>query len=350
MRRLIGTAAAEAVEPAFDRRRANAHRPRLGPDGAALSPAAIIARAAATVPGEDDASPLPAPEPPRHADDTLVLPTPRPNRRARRRPHALVAARARRAAYTLRHAPLLLVLFGTPLVLWQTGRLDAALHRIGAEADRLYRGAGSAMHLRLRHVRVNGRRRTGLAALRRATGLTPGADVMAIDLDALGRRLERLPWVARAAVARRLPDTVTIRLWEHAPIARFRIGGRTILIGDGGTPIPVDAGPAQRKLLLLAGAGAPEAAHSLLVTLDKAPVLRARVAAAVRRGRRRWDIVFDNRVVLRLPEHHAAAAWLRFARLDRRYNLLARGAASFDMRLRDRLVIRKRVAADNNSG
>ncbi len=351
MRRLMGANRAEAAEPAFDHRHdMEERRPRLGPDGTALSPAAIIARAAATVPGEGGPAPTPAPAVPRTTEDTLVLPAPRPNRRAQRRPYALVAARARRAAYTLRHAPLLLVLFGTPLLLWQTGRLDAALDRIGTETDRVYRGARSAMNLRLRHVRVKGRHRTSLAALRKATALAHGQDVMSVDLEALGRRLERLPWVSRAIVARQLPDTIVVRLQEHAPIARFRTGDRTILIGDGGKAIPIDASAANSRLLLFAGDGAPEAARSLLLILEKTPALRARVAAAVRRGKRRWDIVFDNRVVLRLPELHDEAAWLRFAELERRYNLLGRGAVSFDMRLRDRLVIRKRVTTTNNSG
>lgn len=348
MRRLMDPA---RPNPEFARdRAADDRRPAYGPDGAALSPAAIIARAAATVPGEAGSAGSPAPAPQRPTEDTLVLPAPRPNRRAQRRPYALVAARMRRAAYTLRHAPVLLLLFGTPLLLWQTGKLDAALGRVDTEADRLYRGARSAMNLKLRHVRVIGRRQTELGALRRTAALAHGQDVMSIDLAGLGKRIEALPWVSRVIVERHLPDTVVVRLWEHRPIGRFRQGARTILIGDAGAAIPIEAESAHGKLLLFAGDGAPEAARSLLQILEKTPALRSRIAAAVRRGKRRWDILFDNRVVLRLPESHEEAAWHRFAAMERKHGLLGRGAVSFDMRLRDRLVIRKRVAASNNSG
>ncbi|MEQ8701299.1 MAG: FtsQ-type POTRA domain-containing protein [Bauldia litoralis] len=348
MRRLMGPA---SPNPAFERRRTEAgDRSNCGPDGTALSPAAIIARAAATVPDGTDTAAASAPASQRLPEDTLVLPAPRPNRRAQRRPYTLIAARMRRTAYTLRHAPVLLLLFGTPLLLWQTGKLDTALDRVGAETDRLYRGARSAMNLQLRHVRVIGRRKTAVGALRKAAALTPGEDVMGIDLAGLGERIKTLPWVSRVVVERHLPDTVVVRLWEHQPIGRFRQGDRTILIGDDGKEIPIHADPAHGKLLLFAGDGAPEAARTLLQILEKAPALRGRIAAAIRRGKRRWDILFDNRVVLQLPESHEESAWLRFTAMERQHGLLARGAVSFDMRLRDRLVIRKRVAVSNTSG
>lgn len=56
-------------------------------------------------------------------------------------------------------------------------------------------------------------------------------DFYELDLGALRREVERLPWVARARVERVWPATVRIEVVEHRPIARW--GGAALLSDEG---------------------------------------------------------------------------------------------------------------------
>jgi len=57
---------------------------------------------------------------------------------------------------------------------------------------------------------------------------------------------------------------------------------------------------------------------------------------------RRWNVVMDNGAELRLPEENIERAWGRFADYQTRHDLLARDLRTIDLRLPDRLIVRKR--------
>ena len=79
---------------------------------------------------------------------------------------------------------------------------------------------------------------------------------------------------------------------------------------------------------------------ALLKLLDSEPELKGRVSAAVRVGGRRWNLIFDGGIEVRLPEEDAEAAWAELARIQREHGVLERDLATIDLRLPDRLVVR----------
>jgi cell division protein FtsQ len=72
------------------------------------------------------------------------------------------------------------------------------------------------------------------------------------------------------------------------------------------------------------------------------PELMVRVRAAVRVGGRRWNLRLDNGIDVRLPEDDPEQAWARLAEYERRHRILARDVRVLDLRLPDRLIVRKR--------
>jgi cell division protein FtsQ len=320
---------------------------------ATISPGAIISRAAAMVPENLDPDsdksqihPVSVRE-----EETLILGRETsPNRRAKRRPSRLIAQSTLLNAYRLRHVALLLLIFGIPIWLWQSGRIDTARSSLANGASAMIADVRQAMGLRLKHVYVDGRKLTRASALAQALAMKPGKDVTNIDLETVRARVIALPWVAFVTVQRRLPDALYISIKEHKPIARLKTGGRVILVGAKGAIIPVSARSSDRRLLLLEGKQAPAKLTELLNLLAMAPHLGRRVRSAQRLGARRWNLRFDNGVVLMLPDTSVTESWLRFAKLEGKHRLLARGAKIFDMRLTDRLVIRTGRGSINPDG
>lgn len=230
------------------------------------------------------------------------------------------------------------VALGGPTWLWQSGWAanawrDARGSAVSVSAD---------MGLTVREVQLEGRRHAPRAGLLKAVGLRIGDPIMAFDLEKTRDRLEALPWIESAAVERRLPGIVRVRIVEREPIALWQRKGRLSLVGRNGRPITGQDLGRFRDLLVIVGKDAPSHAINLLIMMASEPDLRKRVRAAVRVGARRWNLKLDNGIDIRLPEADAAAAWARLADLERRHRLLGDDIDTIDLRLPDRLIVRTR--------
>lgn len=143
--------------------------------------------------------------------------------------------------------------------------------------------------LRLRHLEVVGTSSLTRAQVVRLAALSSSTNVLWFDAGAVERRLESDPWVARAAVTRRLPGTILISVVERTPVAMIRDGrGFTLLAGDGVTLGTVEADPALPEIVItpdssLPGGNAPaQAAARAIAGLDggrRPAVVRAVVDA-----------------------------------------------------------------------
>jgi cell division protein FtsQ len=204
--------------------------------------------------------------------------------------------------------------------------------------------AGAALGLRIRHVEIEGRAQTPEPLLRAALGALPGQPILGFSLAAARARIETLSWVRNAAVERRLPDTIVVRLVERRAFAIWQNQGKFTLIDRQGAMV-ADQDVAQfRQLPLVVGAGAPAHAAALLDALASVPAIAGQVVAMVRVGERRWTLHLRNGCDVLLPEGHAAAALQRLAALQQTHALLERPLQTIDMRLPDRLLLRPRTA------
>jgi cell division protein FtsQ len=323
-----------------------------GGDTPLTSPVDIIRRAAATVPeNRDPVSPKnrlagtapaagPLAGPLAGADEDEARPR-AALRRAEPRSRFAFVRTLRRHRRPLAAAAAVAAAAALPVVLWKTGIFAGIGRDVGATVGSIEREARQRLHLPFRNLVIEGNRRTSGEAIRAALGLGPNDGLFAADPWALRGRIERLPWIGRAEVERRLPGTIIVRVVERKAIARFREGEATVLVDEIGALIPIAAEREHQALVLVSGPGAAESAPALLRLLAEEPTLAPRVAAAVRFGNRRWDLIFDDGSVVRLPEGALErAAWRRFGALERQYALLGRAAATYDMRLPDRLVVK----------
>ena len=76
--------------------------------------------------------------------------------------------------------------------------------------------------LAVRHVEVAGANHVSAADVRAAADVGHGAALVTLDRGAVARRVQALPWVARASVTKHLPGTVRITLTERTPAAWAR--------------------------------------------------------------------------------------------------------------------------------
>lgn len=226
---------------------------------------------------------------------------------------------------------------------WKTGSFARA-----AEASReSVLATTAALGFEVREVFVVGRVQTPRAQLLKALGANRGSAILGVDLTAARQRILALPWVRDASVERVLPDTVVIRIIERKPVALWQRQGTFTLVDAAGETIAGADAAAFNTLLVIVGEGAPEHAVELRQMLAGEDTIGPRVKGAVWVGRRRWDLALEGGITVRLPDHDARGELHRLAVYQRVHRLLDRGVQTVDLRLADRVVIRRAPKASD---
>ncbi|CAN5380900.1 hypothetical protein BH10PSE6_BH10PSE6_36950 [soil metagenome] len=226
---------------------------------------------------------------------------------------------------------------------WKEGWLVEAQKRLDSVSRSV---VGIITPFKLAYITVEGRDYVERNAILAALNVQAGDSLLAIDLQESRRRLEAIDWVASATVERRMPDTLYVTLKERRAVAIWQNGGEYTLIDKNGRTVRASRmPPGAEKLLLLGGPGAPERVGELLLLLAYEPGIAKQLRAAVWVGQRRWNLVLNNDTEIWLPEEDAVAALQRMAKLDTSDRLLQREFGVVDLRLPDKLYLKKRAPA-----
>ena len=200
--------------------------------------------------------------------------------------------------------------------------------------------------LLLDDVIVTGRNRTTMKEIQAAAGLQRGDNMLRLDVFEIKRRLEELPWVARAEVRRSFfPNVVFIRLTEREVRAIWQINEKFYPIDGEGKVINADF-RTREPILLIVGAGAPENMAPLLEAIGKYDadyIRRIKVANFI--SKRRWNLILDDireGITIKLPEDDIAGAWKKLLKLNETKGILKRKLTIIDLRLPEKIVVKLR--------
>jgi len=257
---------------------------------------------------------------------------------------AIFARRQRRMVRPALLVLVLLVLIGGTGIALRNSMSEASFAPMRARLIQL-------MPLHIAHITITGRNLTTEASLMQALGTTIGQPIFGFSVKAARDRIDALPFVDHAVVARHMPDTIIIRLTERTPFAVWQDHGQFELISRTGERV-ADQGmtgkdaQAFMQLPLVVGDGANLAAATLIDALAQQPDIRAFVTAAVRVGGRRWNLTLKDGTIIMLPEGEETPALARLAQYQNSMKLLERPVISIDMRLPDRMVIHQPPAPE----
>ena len=151
-------------------------------------------------------------------------------------------------------------------------------------------------------VHITGNLRTPPESILAALGFAPGQSIFGADLQSARARLMALDWVKDADVIRRYPDAINVRLIEKVPYALWQSGDTISVVERSGGRITSHDVANYAHLPLLMGDGAPELAAEIVDAVQARRALSARVKAFQRQSMRRWNLILDNNVLVKLPE------------------------------------------------
>ncbi len=204
----------------------------------------------------------------------------------------------------------------------------------------------------VRTILVDGRVYTDPDTLKAMINMERGDPVFAFEPAAAKEMIERLAWVKKAHVERRLPDTLYIRLEERVPLALWQRNRRLSLIDAEGIVLTEQDLQRWKDLLIVIGDEAPEKTAALLAMLEAEPSIRERVEAATLIGGRRWDLKLKSGADVKLPEDGLGVALRRLAVNHEEEAILDKDVLSIDVREEGRITVRTKpgAASDFHAG
>jgi cell division protein FtsQ len=164
-------------------------------------------------------------------------------------------------------------------------------------------------------IRVSGTDRAG--DVRAASGLEPGDNLLAADLDAAVAGIEQLGWVRSASAERRPPSAVEIDVVLRRPVAVVRLTDTSWLLDDegvvlsGGAHDDLVAIDAPASVLPAVGVQASDAA------VRNALAVHAALPADLRERVERYDAASPRGLRLRMTGEDGAPVWVRFGLAER---------------------------------
>lgn len=178
--------------------------------------------------------------------------------------------------------------------------------------------AGSSMLLILaldrpvRHVQLEGNfKRVSPAEVEAALGTTVRGGLASLDLEAIRRKVEALPWVDRALVQRRWPETVRVVVTEQVAAARW---GGSGLLNTRGELFIRNAKYLPPELPLLEGPEGTEGRVAQLYLESQGRLLEAglRLTGVRLDERGAWELQLGDELVVRLGRQNVEERLERF--------------------------------------
>ena len=173
-----------------------------------------------------------------------------------------------------------------------------------------------------------------------ATGLQGGQSIFSVDPEAVRQRVEALPIVRSASVARLWPDSVAIVVETREAYAMWQMDGTLHIIDREGAVMGEADVMNPPDLPLVVADGANEAVVEIVEAMQRYPEISERVVGAVRVGERRWNLRLENGADVKLPEGDVNASLAILARLQAERGVLRLAAESFDLRGDGDLIVR----------
>ncbi len=198
--------------------------------------------------------------------------------------------------------------------------------------------AFTAVGFTVQDIALEGHERTGAESVYGVLGIEVGDSIFAANPAAIRSNLVELPWVADAVVSRRYPDFVSIRLIEKRPFALWQVGSSTVMVERAGAVIEGVEPNISDRLPLIIGPGAAEISAKILDLLGRQRAVHARLQAVERISERRWDIILDKGIRVRLPELGWEEQLSELERLIVDQGVLERDLEIIDLRFPDSYI------------
>jgi len=176
-----------------------------------------------------------------------------------------------------------------------------------------------------------------------SSGVKNGDSIFVKSPWNIKKDIEKLQWVRAVVVDRQLPNKLYIGIKERKPIAIKQYNKKLQLIDETGQVFNAERISDFSSLPIFVGSDVEDHVLFVMSYIKKEKRIFSNIDSLQRVGDRRWDVVFKNKMTVKLPEVNEEEAWERFIAMHNENYVDLAAIKTIDLRVEKKVFIEKRV-------
>jgi cell division protein FtsQ len=150
---------------------------------------------------------------------------------------------------------------------------------------------------------------------------------------------ELSPWIDNVSINRQFPNKIAVGIEEYKPFVVWEDKGKKYAVDKNGHNIEIDSNDHQfDSIIVLSGNDAYKNVNSIFNIFVNDPAVSQDIYSATWVSNRRWDIRFNNGLIVKLPESNIGKAWQRLIQIKEVEGAFSH-LKSIDLRIPDKIYL-----------
>ena len=158
-------------------------------------------------------------------------------------------------------------------------------------------------------------------------------NILNVNLHSIYNKIIQNSWVEETYVERILPDTIKIKVLEKKPVAIWQNQkGNRIITVNGDIIYNANVNKFKNSFPIIKGEKSKENISTILKILETNKNFAKNIWSLTFINQRRWDLHFNQGLIIRLPSQDVIKAWQKIINLQTNYNILNLRLTEIDLR------------------
>ncbi len=186
---------------------------------------------------------------------------------------------------------------------------------------------------KIENILITGTRNLSNNYIKNIIEIYKDGSIFNIDLSSIYNKIKQNSWVKEVSVERVLPNIIKIKILENQPIAIWQNKTNNKLITANGDIIfDGNVNDFKNDFPIIKGNKSKENISSILEILETNQNFYENIWSLTFINERRWDLHFNQGLVVRLPSKDIKKAWEKIIKLQKNYNILNLKLTEIDLR------------------
>ena len=186
---------------------------------------------------------------------------------------------------------------------------------------------------KIKNILISGTHNLSQDYLRNIINTQNHINILNVNLHTIYNKIIQNSWVEETYVERILPDTIKIKVLEKKPIAIWQNHkGNKLITINGDVISHANVNKFKNRFPIIKGKKSKENISTILKILETDKNFVKNIWSLTFINQRRWDLHFNQGLIVRLPSQDVIKAWQKIIKLQTNYNILNLRLTEIDLR------------------